>query len=60
MKLAKAIKDLQARIDGEFNVGDVDNCEDMKLGIEAMELLERIRKNPTVNKYSTLPGETEE
>ncbi len=37
MKLQEAIKDLRARVDGEFFIKGIDDCEDMKLGIEALK-----------------------
>ena len=60
MKIEEAIRDLRARVDGEFYIKDVDNCEDMKLGIEALERLYKARHIPTPIDFSLLPGETDD
>ena len=60
MKLEKAIRDLQARIDGEFFIKGKDDCADMKLGIEAMKCLQMVRRNYHSSASRLLPGETEE
>lgn len=56
----QSIRDLQARVKGEFSIKGIDNCEDMKLGIESLSYIERSRVfgNYPVNRL--LPGETEE
>lgn len=60
MNLQKATKDLQARIDGEFNIKGVDDCKDMKLGIEALEEIRRARVVSLFPENHQLPGETKE
>lgn len=58
MQLTEAIEDLQARIDGEFNIKRVDHCEDMKLGIEALKRVEDSRRLDPLYPDTPLPGET--
>lgn len=60
MKLKQAIKDLQARVDGEFAIKGKDDCEDMKLGIEALKVVQSNRIYGYPNKIPELPGETPE
>ena len=60
MTLQDAIKDLQARIDGEFSIKGIDTCEDMKLGIEALKRLQDNRRDPEFDHWIPLLGETEE
>lgn len=60
MTIDKAIIDLKARIDGEFCIRGVDNCEDMKLGIEALKLIQRERLLGLNPIETRLPGETGE
>lgn len=60
MTIDKAITRLQQRIEGEFYIEGVDQCEDMKLGIEALKYFKmRQTRIHTINKIR-LPGETEE
>ncbi|MBA7701822.1 hypothetical protein ES703_110569 [subsurface metagenome] len=54
----KAITDLQARIDGEFNIKGVDECEDMKLGVEALKRVKACRPVDLYAPEILLPGET--
>lgn len=56
----KAIRDLQARVDGEFSIKGIDNCEDMKLGIEGLNYIERSRVFGQYPVNELLPGETKE
>lgn len=57
MKIDKAIKDLQARVDGEFSIKGKDDCEDMKLGIEALKrITDQRRQYPEISS-KPLPGE---
>ena len=58
--IEKAIRDLQARVDGEFCIKGVDNCEDMKLGIEALKRLQNYRTRVLVSGCRLLPGETKD
>jgi len=60
MTVDEAIRDLQDRIDGEFCIKDVDNCDDMKLGIEALKLVKVVRDSPYCPIHLDLPGETKE
>ncbi len=60
MKLSKAIKDLQARVDGEFSITGEDDCEDMKLGIEALQAIQRHRHDNMPAAFIVLKGETPE
>lgn len=57
MKLSQAIKDLQARVDGEFAIKGEDDCKDMKLGIEAMKAIQRHRNDNMPAAYIVLKGE---
>ena len=56
----RAIRDLQARVDGEFSIKGIDNCEDIKLGIEALKAWRRLKQGHQFTTASLLPGETEE
>lgn len=56
----KAIRDLQARVDGEFSITGIDNCEDMKLGIEALIFTRNVLKLMPIVFPLPLPGETKE
>ena len=60
MKLEEAIRDLKARVVGEFSIEGEDDCADMKLGIEALRFYAKCKW--VMNRYfgSLLPGETEE
>ena len=60
MIIDEAIVDLQARIDGEFSIKGVDDCKDMKLGIEALKRIKLGRDTPSGLSFTPLPGETEE
>ena len=60
MKLQKAGEDLQGRVYGQFNIGDTDDYEAMKLGIEALKRLEQNRTLYFMPSIKLLPGETEE
>jgi len=60
MTLDKAIRDLQARVDGEFSIKGKDDCEDMKLGIEAMKAIQRHRLDNMPAAFIVLKGETPE
>ncbi|GAI73920.1 unnamed protein product [marine sediment metagenome] len=60
MKLSKAIKDLQARVDGEFAIKGKDDCEDLKLAIEAMKAIQRHRHTNMPAAFIVLKGETPE
>lgn len=55
----QAIRDLRARVKGEFSIKGIDDCADMKLGLEGLSYIERSRVfgNYPVNRL--LPGETE-
>lgn len=56
--LEKAIRDLQARIDGEFSIKGVEDCADMKLGVEALKREEAHRQVSKCGLKYLLPGET--
>ena len=58
--IEKAIKDLQARVDGEFCIKGVDNCEDMKLGIEALKFRKGENEAGYLDLDDLLPGETKD
>ncbi|MBA7549683.1 hypothetical protein ES705_42175 [subsurface metagenome] len=60
MKLSKAIKDLQARVAGEFSIKGIDDCEDLKLAIEAMKAIQRHRHTNMPAAFIVLKGETPE
>lgn len=60
MNADKAIIDLQARVDGEFNIKGVDDCEDMNLGIEALKLIIWIRQGNIPAPDFRLPTETKD
>lgn len=59
MNIDEAINDLQARIDGEFSIKGVDDCKDMKLGIEALKAIKLSREDHLVGRLAHLQGETE-
>lgn len=56
MNIPKAIRDLQARVDGEFSIKGVDDCSDMKLGIEALKRIEAWRNDNDEDLLWDLPG----
>lgn len=58
--LDEAIRDLRARVDGEFYIEGVDDCADMKLGIEALKRVRNNRGNSFPVLEQLLPGETKE
>lgn len=60
ISIDKAIRDLQARVDGEFTLPfeGVDDCMDMKLGISALARVQQARKHYGTNIHSRLSGET--
>lgn len=60
MIIDEAIRDLKARIDGEFSIEGIDDCQDMKLGVEALKLLKWIRDGHIPAPDFLLPGETQE
>lgn len=60
MTADEAIRDLQARVDGEFSVKGVDDCADMKLGVEALKQIQELRSWSWYWREKLLPGETEE
>ncbi len=59
MAIDEAIRDLQARVDGEFNIKGEDDCADMKLGIEALKLVKLHRRSDFCYEDTLLLGETE-
>ena len=62
ISIDKAIRDLQARVDGEFTLPfeGIDDCADMKLGIEALKLYKRAREQYPIIRPYWLPGETKD
>ena len=59
MNINEAIRRLQDRAIGEFSDNDPENLDDIKLGIEALALLERCRKKAEIQVFPMLPSETE-
>jgi len=57
MKVSEAIKDLQARVDGEFSIKGKDDCADMKLGIKALERHRDRDYHSYMVMHEKLPGE---
>ena len=58
--IPKAIKDIQARIAGEFYIQGKDDFADLKMGIEAMKYIQYLREIGCPGIISQLPGESEE
>jgi len=59
MNINKAIRDLKARVDGEFSIEGEDDCADMKLGIEALKRIKNYRAYKYLAHTTDLKGETE-
>jgi len=58
MKLAKAIKTMQERVDGVFPDGFPENEDDMRLGIEALQVIKWLEDCQILKGVKLLPGET--
>ena len=60
MNIPDAIRDLQARVKGEFCIKGEDDCHDMKLGIEALRREIQHRQMAKSEYIWLLPGETKD
>lgn len=59
MTLDEAIKRIQSRIDGECYDFDPEDLSDLKLGIEGLKGIKKIRKTLRPYVEALLPGEAE-